>query len=73
MNGQAAADFIVLARHHRECEHIAEEMAALLREVAQGATRWELDKRLSEVHDRWERHQWPDLDSRLAATLGEVT
>lgn len=55
------SDFVSLARHHRECEGIAEEMAMLLDHVRQGHKPPDMSLRITHVLARWEAHQWPSL------------
>lgn len=65
---------VALAQHHREAEHLAEGMAELLRDLTNNASAGWLERfggRIRDMHDAWERHQWPDLDSRLAAASGD--
>lgn len=54
-------EYATLVRHHRECEHIAEEMSMLLGHVAEGHKPPDLGLRIAHVLGRWENHQWPEF------------
>ena len=59
-------EYETLARHHLECERIAEEMSMLLAHVQQGHKPPDMGLRITHVLARWEQHQWPDLMEKIA-------
>lgn len=64
-------DFTKLARHHRDCEMLAEQMAQLLGHVQQGHKPPDLGLRIQHIIGSWEAHQWPEIEARAALSTGE--
>lgn len=70
-NATLTKEFTQLARHHRDCEMLAEQMAQLLGHVQQGHKPPDLGLRIQHIIGSWEAHQWPEIEARAALSTGE--
>ena len=63
MPADQSADYLALARHHRECELAGERLAQAVAAALESVVAYSQDglpDRLRAALDGWNAHQWPD-------------